>query len=1105
MGDEFAKGLFGAVRPHCIRLVQIGDSAEYVSGSVDLLNELKALNMVLDNQIKAKIGVDEIFYNQPGAGVSYVLITPNLADYIMFPITQLLKKPSLTDSELENCLSVIKTLVFFCWCHVGALENQMISQMIPLVTFLLGGKPGNFSIAGKSEETLIHGVAIIRGLLYGSQNQPEGFVNSTLLNSKLVPTLGHMVSVLLNISLSSPVTKIRVDCLETLNLFYHIVDDGEILSLMFPGNVSTIAKLIKVKPPSDVVACCFTMLTTLVNQIFGDMDLNAQESDFLNLNELKDQIGNIISDSEVNDKKEEEIRVVIPQYASDKKHRTSEWLKATLVQFKKGLKIILNIDVSLFNKHNVSESVFLFGIKLVRNCFISCSFLIPLVLKSLSKICAVNDTYVSLITDSLIYSSMTAKMQALCINTLRNELQNVQEAFTSPNSDTTLDKIHYLILLIHLINELGESDDFVIEEVYLKLRETLSYLMKAKKLKDSKKKRLTSENEGIENQLLLVSREYIKGVELDIEPVSIFHGIFTKEIEKELIGLFKILASHGNIIDIIESQGIDYEVERGNILLHSVDNWLISSITDQIILNKSANSVDLNEFLDFSDSDCSNDDRTINGDDADNKSLVLFDTAYQTLDRSIEILHVTQNIHEYTYEIIASSVMSLRSIKNAVKILGNSTQDELINILYPVVESLASSNKEIRTESQLTAIEIANTLYNGSIQLMLKDNADYLVDAISEKMIGETLTPRLPIILTILIRIGSVDLLRDLDDIINTIFTLLDMYNEYPMLIQGFFLVFDEIINQIFKSVDTFDWDELEKEMMEDNINHHSMWGLQSMEDVSNFINRQPTIYEDLPEMEDDIVDESLKNPKILEVDSDESDSDIQTEEINSTLPGDDDDDDDKPTWISPLDKKLYKIVSDIFNYAQRMMQLKSITVTMTIMKTIKKMIPLLATQKDLFMPLAASFWDILVYTLENYKDLRIMTLTIEIMKELIRYLNTFFSKRFIEVFKLSQKNKFISSIISKQLTILKRKHAFEKSGGELTEINRSSVSTNWEFEMYKTLCDFLIFSLNKLGRFISNDVAISIIDTSLYYNDIEETYGYFEDLVSFIKEFRNY
>lgn len=1090
---DAAAEIFTTIKPICVKLAQLTLSNKNESGSIELLNALKELDDTLNKKVDScvkKISDVQFF------------IPINLSDYIMVPLTNLFKNESITDSELEHVLSIMHILLKYSWCQSGSLSNELFIQYITLITFLIGGKPGHFSIKHHSDETFKNGIQCIYDLLNGCLNQNSDFIDNVLNDNKFVPTLGFLVTILLNIAVDSKIADIKIQSLKTLNVLFHLINNGEILSLFFPGSVSSIAKIINSKPHLNVISESFITLSTLVDKVFSDFDLDIITTNKINSLEALKEINN----KETNDSNHhlsiESINIEIPENTSSKKqHRTSSWLKSTLPQFEKALKIILNVDITRYDKYAIRDSIFQFDVKMIRNCLLSCRPLIPLILKSLSTICVADPTFVTPTVDSLIYIANLEPLKHLLQEMLDYELRSMQYNFTSPDPSKAENTIQLVNLLIQILNGMESLDFLNFENIIRKLYENITILLELKNKSESKKKisKISDENETMEGKLLLVSNNYNPNTFNEIHNVSLFNGIFTKETENALYDLFLTLSLSKNNLEQFNASSI--LIDSRNILnLNTTQSSVLSWIVSCVIKNVQKKPEIMNDFLQFDDENGDNEENE-NTNESDVLNLKM-NLSYSSLEISTSILKQLSNASFESFDIVSSSIMNLRVIDNAIKSLGQDFEDELIDVLYPVVECLASSNEQIRTEAQLVIINIAELLYSGSVENLLSENTDYLVDSLSSKLVGESLTPKIPVILSILVKIGSMDIVAELDDIIRTIFTLLDMYYEYSSLVEGFFLVFDEILSKVYKNLKNYSFEVLEKNCQEENVHTFGMWGLKSMDDVEEFITKKSVIYDDLYDSDDDETsDEQLRKSKILEVDSDDSDNENDTISIPSRISDKGDEDEDNDKWISPLNIKLYTTITNILSYAERLVQTNTVSLCILLLKIISKIIPLLATQKSKFLPIGSNLWEIIVSILTGTSDLRIIGLCINNLQELIRYGQTFFTVRFIDLFKVMQSNNIIGSLIEKQLKKLKVKVSINSQNKKL--INQTSTSINWDTGTFNKICDFLIFALFKLGRFIPNDIAMCVINITIYHNKNFDDYGYFDDMANFVWDYK--
>lgn len=1094
MSLDIAVFVFSKVKPKCVQLAQITLSDENRSGTLELVNALKDLHETLKtnvNHLIKEYGGDNIF------------LPLNLSDYIMVPITKILKNDSTTDSELEHILGIILLLLKYSFCTPGCLSTDLFTQYVTLLTFIIGGKPGNFAINSHSDETYTNGLLCIDALIEGAILKDSYYVTSILDNIKFIPTLGYLVSTLLSIAVESPIANVQRQSLYTLNKLFHLLNDGEILSLFFPGTVSSIAKIIKLKARSIVVEECFRALSTIVNLIFSDYDLGVEmNKQKLTLEAFKlaideedeeDENSQLDIDIELQDPKGGFIKIP-GNIDGKKKHRTTSWLNSTLVQFGKGLAIILNINYDRYSKPSVKDAIYQFDVKFVRNCFISCQPLLPLVLRSLSELCAADSSFLQNSIDSLTFLTELETLRRLVHQLLTKELEMMQYNFMSPDSSKTESMLANIYFLLCILNSSGGVDAIIIESLILQLIDNLTYLCMAKNAKNSKSLFQTEKHPTIEGQLKIISSQYDRTKIEDAHHVELFNGVITRKTEVIFLDVLKALSQN---IDQIPETGFVFTDNISGNLKQSIHVWMISNIAEGMSKNKH---LGIDDFLSFDSNDNNGEEKPLANCEFETEA-VLHNNTYNALEVSINTLKCCSNSPDELYTTSVTAIMCLRTINNSMKILKEDFEDELIDVVYPVVECLASSNETIRTEAQIVTMNIASLFYDGSIEKVFLENSDYLLDALSSKLTGESLTPKIPILLSVFVKLGSMDIVTQLDDIVRTIFTLLDAYNNYSMLCEGFFLVFNEIITKIYQDLTNFNLDDLATRLEDDDVMNFGIWGLKSADEVEKFVEKQAISFIDLlGDSDDEDDDETLKKDKKLEIDSDDSDSEGDVKSISSYAESDinNDNNDDSNKWISPLTPKLYNTLTNILSYAERLLQTNHTSLAITLLKTIHRIIPLLATQNTKFLLHAVSIWEIVAFFINNNNDLRIVNLCIEILKELIKYGNTFFTSRFIEIYKETSSNFFLKSIIYKQKEIMEKKNRIKDTSRKVF-IDRTSTSTNWEMKTFNEICRLFIFALQKFGRFVPYDVATSIIQITIHYDSNCQSYGFFDSLAFFL------
>lgn len=1055
--------LFQKIRPICVRLTELTLTNGDVSGSSERLQSLKDLSTALTE-----------FFRARGDGISIAL---NLADYIFFPISQFLGKNAISDSELEHCLYIVDSIATHCWIKPGHLNTKLFEQLISLVSVLIGGAPNNVDISGHSEEVIQNGVSCIKHLMIGCQNQADGFETAFLQKKIFQSILAHTISVLLECSLKCPKLEAKLDSLRALNVIMDVFEDGESLALILPGIMSVIAKLIKSKPHYLVVVDVLKLMSSIMSITFSDFDLGVVSEQPKSLEDLKRM-------NKVQKEDEAITEVGDNSYDVDNAYRNEQWLESTLPHLKDAFKIILAENSDWLERQNYREAVLHLDMTILRNCIITCRCIIPLVLKSLAILDSYDDLseqYLESLTFGPNVSILSTSMKEL----FGSELRQLSFNLASPDSSRVRASVSSITFAVKILIELKMFDSYSTRQLLSHIHSAMASILVERNSASAKKPLLISSNKAspaeYQSELSIITSDYVTGsISSDSEETSPFIGVFEPSSERAIIKLLEIAASAPQVVSTLEQLLMDYDLTQNSIsvvMQKGVLLWM-----EDVILKSRKSSVPLNSdveaYMDFSDSE-------------DGLSLTnVQDDVYHLLENATNILEVNSNTIVPGIGWVSSSIIGLRAIGDSCTILGGAFKEELIDVLFPVIECLASANEAVRIAAQHLTLLLARTLYGGSVRNLIKSNSDYLLDLLSLRLTGESLNPRLPVILVVLIKIGGPDLLNQLDDVITAMFTLLDLYYGYTSLCEGFFAVFSVCIDELKKEhFHDSDFLQIESEFQEDNSMYHEPWGMKTLDQVYKYVNTKSDIDDD---DDDDTIIEEISSDQLKNgfsgIGKEKSDSKNEHPDIH----------DEAEKWFSPLDRKTYNLLLDMLEYAERLAKHRSVSLTLITLKLVNKIIPLIATQRSSFLPAAATVWDYVCSFLFDTDDARVITCAIAVLKNITRFANTFMSSRFIKLFNDIDANSSYSQLLLRwkdyQMKLL------NKADSNKVVLNRTSTSLNWDQELFNSICDFYQYSLQKLGRFVPNDVATKIVTITVVYDSNESHYGYFDDLVEYIK-----
>lgn len=1055
--------IFKNIKPLCVNLSQIALAPEGIFNSLQLVNALKSLEKALIDTAKN--------YTIENDGYS-LIITTNLADYIFIPIASLLKRQNLKDAELEYVLSIIHFLLKYCWGSPGYLKKELSVQFLPLLTYLIAGSPiknDKKPIVEKSEKTVNNGILALKELFIGVSKQNSTFKDEFFSDSRNLPPLGHLITVLLEISLNSSELDVQLNSLDTLKILYSTFNDSDFLSYIFPGNVSIISKIINSRSTSKkihytVIVRCFEILTILTKDVFNDFVLNTQlkndKSEIENLNDLLLKAEKLTEDAEresTNDANheshvtstDEKLEVFIPETQSNTKgikQRDTKWLEETVKNLRKAFKSILKVDTE---RKEIKISLLEFCYSVLKHNFQTLLSLIPDIVNAIGETIDLssltndseseddgnNSTIINLVL--LNVSEKHMKIFDLIVSRcFRSWLNVLSPSLISADAKIPIKLMNKLSfgLLILNCNEDSNLDELVEllikslrnELVELVQSENSNYIKTHSKVSTVNNKSLTSNS--VESDILFIISNYSNNeIVEDKKNISLFHSLLIREVEINLSNFLKVISiieQSSFICDqLIENvdgssfntTGFDnpgdyFESEKGSnnsnnnetqyfLILKSITIWL----TSNILLAKKTKSqnvkdlVEMDDFLNFDEYEEENkDENELEDLGNSNELLVSYDSLYPILENSLEILENNSVREIDTPGYTKSSIIALNSISRASDIMGMDFKEELIDYLFPVIDLLASSNEMERITAQNTVINISKNCYNNSIHDLIFYNSDYLIDSLSVKLSSDLLTPRTPVILLVLIRIGGIEILNKLKEgILTTIFTLLDVYNHYSLLSESFFAIFNEIIESIYKNYfKNFDFKLLEFENDESSIlnndyeeerdnNFLKPWGMKNINQVLDLLEDKQKDIAGITESEDlqTVLKRHPNKPFEDAKDSDDEDSDDEDEDEMTELyelrkqlesreseshPEDamnaDDDEDLKQLvrQLSPISKSMYLLLNQIFTYSDRLAMHDSIRLRLQILRLINRLIPILATSKDDVLPVLASTWPIL-------------------------------------------------------------------------------------------------------------------------------------------------
>lgn len=197
------------------------------------------------------------------------LINPALADYIFFPLAQILKrKDEWTDRVLESVLGCIRILLESAWSR--GLAPQMFEQFSLMMVTIMEEKHKKVSEEVKAVSVGCL-VALFRSAKTSMEDNAE--LERSIRGAKLRPLMGHAATVLLDCVRAEELLTLRIEALEAISLLYKsLLGDGHIVASFLPLTVSTIARALSSGTSKTNHKVIVALLSTLRDSLCLVMD-----------------------------------------------------------------------------------------------------------------------------------------------------------------------------------------------------------------------------------------------------------------------------------------------------------------------------------------------------------------------------------------------------------------------------------------------------------------------------------------------------------------------------------------------------------------------------------------------------------------------------------------------------------------------------------------------------------------------------------------------------------------------------------------------------------------------------------------------------------------
>lgn len=143
-----------------------------------------------------------------------------------------------------------------------------------------------------------------------------------------------------------------------------------------------------------------------------------------------------------------------------------------------------------------------------------------------------------------------------------------------------------------------------------------------------------------------------------------------------------------------------------------------------------------------------------------------------------------------------TSALALESVALQAQQLGEAFRPELMDALYPTLQLLASQNPNLQRHAMICLNILTHACNYPDTSSMLIENVDYLVNSVALKLNTFDVSPYPPQVLFMMVKLCGARLIPYLDDLVDSVFGILDIYHGYPKLVEMMFKTLAAIVEE---------------------------------------------------------------------------------------------------------------------------------------------------------------------------------------------------------------------------------------------------------------------------------------------------------------------
>lgn len=648
-----------------------------------------------------------------------------LAEYVFFPLSQVFNQAqALSQRCLEVAVKCITVLVAKGWR--AQLAPEMGKQLLILMTILIGGTPaqnrGQATLKPESEELSVASFVCMDSIFQMLQGP---VAEKTIFNEIGSATIIDQTVYLLLEGISEGASaSVQIAALSALRSLFSRVTDRVILASIMPRVVSALTKIVKPTTKSrrsfKVLEGSLRLLESILRAVLNDKAVYGEQQ-----KQTKDE-------------------------TSDKLVLDEAWLKATTGQIKLALANV--VQIRQHERQAVHDALLNLCVMIVEECSKSLKESLSLIVETMIVLSdvdddnATNDAYNSLLHLSTVQSQTVDVLKDL----LHIWTTSFQRIMQSNDEAAKQRAIKQITIAFQILSQVQSSSALLESNVALGLCDSVAAVVQSSK---SVPMPVTSSSaRGLE--LAVIGRQ---NTSQTFPPVLLEHR-----------------SQQQTLIDMTSMVTRLNRTQSGETITRYIINQVHQASGDAIVAPlwlalqflRSEGSNGMDEFLTF-DTSATLSSRTTMIEE-------LYSVALPTLNEPPSTDPRDWRVSALSLEVVALQAQQLKE----------DFRPELIDALYPVLQFLASNNPNLQTHAMTCLNIITQSCNYADTRTMLIENVDYLVNVVALKLNTFDVSPYPPQVLLMMVKLSGAGLIPYLDDLVSSIFGILDLYHGYPKLVE---------------------------------------------------------------------------------------------------------------------------------------------------------------------------------------------------------------------------------------------------------------------------------------------------------------------------------